>query len=108
MTRPVTVSSVLRVGWEVRRAHRKELTDVMMTDVPSESAGHGGGLGCGHAPRRPRGGGPGPLGRRLGELTVPTTAKGYERLVCWAEGFGAVRCAGVEGTSSYGAGSPAT
>lgn len=44
------------------------------------------------------------LGRRLGELRVPTTTKGYERLVCWAEGFGVVRCAGVEGTSSYGAG----
>jgi hypothetical protein len=42
--------------------------------------------------------------RRLGELTVPTTTKGYKRLLCWAEDFGAVRCAGVEGTSSYGAG----
>jgi transposase len=44
------------------------------------------------------------LGRRLGELSVPTTAKGYERLLSWAEGFGPLRCAGVEGTSSYGAG----
>lgn len=44
------------------------------------------------------------LGRRLGELTIPTTKKGYESLVSWAEGFGRVRCAGVEGTSSYGAG----
>jgi transposase len=44
------------------------------------------------------------LGRRLGESSVPTTAKGYERLLSWAEGFGPVRCAGVEGTSSYGAG----
>ena len=44
------------------------------------------------------------LGRRLGELAVPTTKKGYESLLCWAEGFGRVRCAGVEGTSSYGAG----
>jgi transposase len=44
------------------------------------------------------------LGRRLGELSVPTSAKGYEELLCWAEGFGPVRCAGVEGTSSYGAG----
>ena len=44
------------------------------------------------------------LGRRLGELAVPTTTKGYKRLLCWAEDFGAVRCAGVEGTSSYGAG----
>jgi transposase len=44
------------------------------------------------------------LGRRLGELSVPTTAKGYERLLCWLEGFGPVRCAGIEGTSSYGAG----
>ncbi len=35
----------------------------------------------------------------LGELSVPTTAKGYERLLCWAEGFGPVRCAGIEGTS---------
>jgi transposase len=44
------------------------------------------------------------LGRRLGESSAPTTVKGYERLLCWAEGFGSVRCAGVEGTSSYGAG----
>ncbi|MDQ3942907.1 MAG: IS110 family transposase [Actinomycetota bacterium] len=44
------------------------------------------------------------LGRRLGESSVPTTAKGYEELLRWAEGFGPVRCAGVEGTSSYGAG----
>jgi hypothetical protein len=28
------------------------------------------------------------LGRRLGESSVPTTAKGYEKLICWAEGFG--------------------
>jgi transposase len=35
---------------------------------------------------------------------VPTTAKGYEKLLCWAEGFGPVGCAGIEGTSSYGAG----
>ena len=44
------------------------------------------------------------LGRSLGESSVPTTVKGYEGLLCWAEGFGPVRCAGVEGTSSYGAG----
>jgi transposase len=44
------------------------------------------------------------LGRRLGEASGPTTAKGYEKLLRWAEGFGSVRCAGVEGTSSYGAG----
>lgn len=44
------------------------------------------------------------LGRRLGEVKAPTTEKGYEELVRWAEGFGPVRCAGVEGTGSYGAG----
>jgi transposase len=44
------------------------------------------------------------LGRQLGEVSVPTTANGYERLLRWAEGFGPVRCAGIEGTSSYGAG----
>ena len=48
------------------------------------------------------------LGRRLGECSLPTTVQGYERLLRWAERFGPVRCAGVEGTSSYGAGSPAT
>jgi transposase len=45
-----------------------------------------------------------PLGRRLGESNVPTTVKGYEGLLRWAKDFGPVRCAGVEGTSSYGAG----
>ena len=35
---------------------------------------------------------------------MPTTAKGYDELLRWAEGFGPVGCAGVEGTSSYGAG----
>src|SRR5215207_5946106 len=44
------------------------------------------------------------LGRRLGELTVPTTTRGYERLLRWAKGFGSVGCAGIEGTSSFGAG----
>jgi transposase len=44
------------------------------------------------------------LGRRLGELNVLTTVKGYQKLLCWAEGFGPVCCAGVEGTGSYGAG----
>jgi transposase len=44
------------------------------------------------------------LGRRLGELAVPTTAGGYEELVRWAEGFGCVSCAGVEATGSYGVG----
>jgi hypothetical protein len=39
------------------------------------------------------------LGRRLGDLTVPTTKKGYESLLAWAESFGSIRCAGVEGTS---------
>lgn len=45
------------------------------------------------------------LGRRhLGESKVPTTIGGYRNLLSWAEGFGPVRCAGVEGTGSYGAG----
>ena len=44
------------------------------------------------------------LGRRLGELAVPTTVGGYGELIRWAEGFGLVACAGVEGTGSYGAG----
>jgi transposase len=44
------------------------------------------------------------LGRRLGVLKVSTTTRGHERLLRWAEDFGPVGCAGIEGTSSYGAG----
>ena len=44
------------------------------------------------------------LGRRLGELAVPTTERGYETLLLWAKSFGSVKCVGIEGTSSYGAG----
>jgi transposase len=44
------------------------------------------------------------LGRRLGETTVPTSTRGYARLLRWAEGFGTVGCVGIEGTSSYGVG----
>ena len=39
------------------------------------------------------------VGRRLGELAVPTTTRGYEKLIYWAQSFGSVRYAGVEGTS---------
>ena len=35
---------------------------------------------------------------------MPTTVKGYHKLPHWAEGFGPVCRAGVEGTGSYGAG----
>jgi hypothetical protein len=45
-----------------------------------------------------------PLGRRLGEAKIPTTLRGYRNLLLWAEEFGPVRCTGVEGTGSYGAG----
>jgi transposase len=44
------------------------------------------------------------LGRCLGESRIPTTLKGYGQLLCWAQGFGVLRCTGVEGTGSYGAG----
>ena len=44
------------------------------------------------------------LGRRLGELTVPTTTRGYQRLLVWANDFGSLGRVGIEGTSSYGAG----
>jgi transposase len=44
------------------------------------------------------------LGRRLGELEVPTTRSGYGRLVDWASCYGTIDKIGVEGTGSYGAG----
>jgi transposase len=40
------------------------------------------------------------LGRRLGELTVPTTARGYENLISWAESFG-IRQRGVRRGGGY-------
>ncbi|WP_156028253.1 IS110 family transposase, partial [Candidatus Solirubrobacter pratensis] len=44
------------------------------------------------------------LGRVLATSSVPATAEGYEQLLSWASAFGLVIRAGVEGTSSYGAG----
>ena len=42
------------------------------------------------------------LGRRLGHNTVPATEAGYAALVAWAEEFGALLRAGVEGSGSFG------
>ncbi len=44
------------------------------------------------------------LGRRLGDLQIPTTTIGYDQLHSWAAGLGHVSAFGVEGTGSYGAG----
>lgn len=44
------------------------------------------------------------LGRRLDEISIPANTRGYETLVGWAKKFEPIICAGVEGTSSYGAG----
>lgn len=44
------------------------------------------------------------LGRRLGELAIPTTTNGYMELASWAEGLGEVQAFGVEGTGCYGKG----
>jgi transposase len=42
------------------------------------------------------------LGRLLGTRSFPTTAVGYRALLAWAQSFGAVRRAGVEGTGTFG------
>jgi transposase len=44
------------------------------------------------------------FGRRLGHKTVPSTEAGYAALVTWAEEFGALLRAGVEGSGSFGVG----
>ena len=44
------------------------------------------------------------LGRTLATLTVPASARGHRAMLCWARRRGQLRCAGVEGTGSYGAG----
>ena len=42
-------------------------------------------------------------GRVMGTLSVGTDNDGYQQLLCWAQKFGVLRRAGVEGTGSYGA-----
>jgi transposase len=104
-TRLITVSSVLRIVGPGLTATPKGAADVTMTGMQStESAEVEVVLGVDthldfHVAVALDN-----LGRRLGELSVPTTTKGYKRLLCWAEEFRDLRCAGVEGTSSYSAG----
>ena len=44
------------------------------------------------------------VGRVQGTLAVATNRSGYEQLLDWAQDFGVLRRAGVEGTGSYGSG----
>jgi len=44
------------------------------------------------------------VGRVQGTLTITTTTRGYQELLRWAQRFGELRRAGVEGTGAYGAG----
>ena len=44
------------------------------------------------------------VGRVQGTLSIQTNSAGYERLLTWARSFGRLSRAGIEGTSSYGAG----
>jgi len=44
------------------------------------------------------------IGRHRGTLSVEANLAGYKRLVHWAEEFGPLKHAGVEGTGSFGAG----
>lgn len=43
-------------------------------------------------------------GARLGDLKVPATPVGYERLLGFVASFGVIALIGIEGTNSYGAG----
>lgn len=43
------------------------------------------------------------MGKTLAVQSFPATAVGYDQLVRWAGGLGAVRSAGVEGSGNYGA-----
>lgn len=43
-------------------------------------------------------------GKLLGTLSVSTDTSGYFKLLAWANSFGRLRRAGVEGTGTYGAG----
>ena len=103
MTRHSIVRALLLIGWKLL-ATAKGAADVTMI---AQEAGHHRGRGDpgrGHAPRLPRGCGPGPSGQAAGRVERASDREGLRRLLRWAERFGPVRCAGVEGTSSYGAG----
>jgi transposase len=45
-----------------------------------------------------------PLGRHLGHASFDTTVAGFKALLAWANEFGPITLAGVEGTGAYGAG----
>jgi transposase len=45
-----------------------------------------------------------PAGRLLETRSFPATTRGYAKLATWAESFGLVDKAGMEGTGSFGAG----
>jgi transposase len=45
-----------------------------------------------------------PLGRHLGQASFGTTVAGFKALLAWANEFGPITLAGVEGTGAYGAG----
>jgi transposase len=44
------------------------------------------------------------VGRVQGTHSIPTNALGYQELLGWAQQFGSLKRAGIEGTASYGAG----
>ncbi len=45
-----------------------------------------------------------PIGRHLGHTSFDTTVAGFKALLAWANSFGPITLAGVEGTGAYGAG----
>ena len=44
------------------------------------------------------------LGKFLGHLSIETNSVGYQQLLKWAQSFGDLQRAGIEGTGTYGAG----
>ena len=44
------------------------------------------------------------VGRLKGTISIEATIAGYEQLLTWAQSFGRLCRAGIEGTGSYGAG----
>jgi hypothetical protein len=45
------------------------------------------------------------LGRRLGQLEIPTTTAGLAELYAWASELGTIEMIGIEGAGGYGAAS---
>ncbi len=84
MTPHSIVRSLLFLGWKLLATERRELSDVRTIGAERPDTEFAVILGVDTHLDFHVAVAVDHLGRHLGELSVPTTAKGYEGLLCWA------------------------